>query len=85
LLHFGFARPTAPTTHVMSSNRRPLLTARHGPPVFDTQALRGVGERGPATLQNHAFIETGALVPVPVPQRGREAVNKQNNPAVPAQ
>jgi hypothetical protein len=69
----------------MSSNRRPLPTTRHGHPVFDDPALRGMGECAPATLQNHAFTETEEIVPVPVPQRGRKAVNKQNNPAVPAQ
>lgn len=36
---------------------RPVLTTRQGHPVSDNQALRSVGERGPATLENYQFIE----------------------------
>ncbi|HYD75043.1 catalase, partial [Ramlibacter sp.] len=36
---------------------RPTLTTRQGHPVHDNQALRSVGERGPATLENYQFIE----------------------------
>ena len=41
----------------MSSNQRPILTTRQGQPVSENQALRSVGERGPATLENYQFIE----------------------------
>ncbi|WP_349616583.1 hypothetical protein [Azotobacter salinestris] len=32
------------------------LTTRQGHPVRDNQSLRGVGERGPAILENYQFI-----------------------------
>src|SRR3979409_264191 len=35
----------------------PFLTTRQGHPVGDNQALRSVGERGLATLENYQFIE----------------------------
>ena len=38
-------------------DQRPTLTTRQGHPVSDNQALRSVGERGPATLENYQFIE----------------------------
>ena len=38
-------------------DKRPTLTTRQGHPVRDNQALRTVGERGPATLENYQFIE----------------------------
>ena len=39
------------------SQDRPILTTRQGHPVRDNQAMRTVGERGPATLENYQFIE----------------------------
>jgi catalase len=39
------------------AGERPILTTRQGHPVRDNQALRSVGERGPATLENYQFIE----------------------------
>src|SRR3954469_1131177 len=38
-------------------DKRPVLTTRQGHPVSDNQALRSVGGRGPATLENYQFIE----------------------------
>jgi catalase len=38
-------------------DKRPILTTRQGHPVTENQALRSVGERGPATLENYHFIE----------------------------
>lgn len=40
-----------------AGSERPVLTTRQGHPVRDNQALRSVGERGPATLENYQFIE----------------------------
>ncbi|GGY38361.1 catalase [Pseudoduganella albidiflava] len=40
-----------------AGSERPILTTRQGHPVRDNQALRSVGERGPATLENYQFIE----------------------------
>jgi hypothetical protein len=39
------------------------LTTRQGHPVADNQSLRSVGERGPATLENYQFIESGSCTP----------------------
>ena len=39
------------------SEQRPTLTTRQGHPVRDNQAMRSVGERGPATLEKYQFIE----------------------------
>jgi catalase len=39
------------------ADERPILTTRQGHPVRDNQAMRTVGERGPATLENYQFIE----------------------------
>src|SRR3954465_13353528 len=33
------------------------LTTRQGHPITDNQNLRTVGNRGPATLENYAFLE----------------------------
>jgi catalase len=38
-------------------DERSVLTTRQGHAVSDNQALRSVGERGPATLENYQFIE----------------------------
>jgi hypothetical protein len=35
---------------IFMDDKRPVLTTRQGHPVTDNQALRSVGERGPATL-----------------------------------
>jgi catalase len=40
-----------------AGGERPVLTTRQGHPVRDNQAMRSVGERGPATLENYQFIE----------------------------
>ncbi|GGY11534.1 catalase [Massilia dura] len=47
------SKPTSTET----GGERPVLTTRQGHPVRDNQALRSVGERGPATLENYQFIE----------------------------
>lgn len=39
------------------SDDKITLTTRQGHPLRDNQSLRSVGERGPATLENHQFIE----------------------------
>ncbi|MGN6387983.1 MAG: catalase, partial [Burkholderiaceae bacterium] len=41
----------------MQNDQRPTLTTRQGHPVSENQAMRTVGERGPATLENYQFIE----------------------------
>lgn len=41
----------------MSDDQQQTLTTRQGHPVRDNQAMRSVGERGPATLENYQFIE----------------------------
>lgn len=41
----------------MSNEQRRVLTTGQGHPVSDNQNLQTIGERGPATLANHQFIE----------------------------
>lgn len=40
-----------------TGDRSNILTTRQGHPVTDNQNLRTVGNRGPATLENYAFLE----------------------------
>src|SRR5690606_5086054 len=52
------ARPRFPPERTPAmKDKRPILTTRQGHPVAENQALRSVGERGPATLENYHFIE----------------------------
>jgi catalase len=47
-------------THDASNGQRdsqPILTTRQGHPVHNNQALRTIGPRGPATLENYHFLE----------------------------
>lgn len=37
--------------------KKRTLTTRQGHPIYDNENLRTVGERGPATLENYAFLE----------------------------
>ena len=38
-------------------DQQPILTTRQGHPVHNNQALRTIGPRGPATLENYHFLE----------------------------
>lgn len=40
-----------------SQDASDTLTTRQGHPVVDSQNMRTVGSRGPATLENYQFIE----------------------------
>jgi catalase len=47
-------------THGTGDGQRdpqPILTTRQGHPVHNNQALRTIGNRGPATLENYHFFE----------------------------
>ena len=59
-------RPTQPDgatdvqTHGAGDGQRdpqPILTTRQGHPVHNNQAMRTIGPRGPATLDNYHFLE----------------------------
>ena len=53
-------------------DQQPILTTRQGHPVHNNQALRTVGPRGPATLENYHFLEKiGALRPRAHPRARR--------------
>ncbi len=40
-----------------AKNENDTLTTRQGHPVYDSQNLRTIGNRGPATLENYHFLE----------------------------
>lgn len=44
-------------THDGQRDQQPLLTTRQGHPVHNNQALRTIGTRGPATMENYHFFE----------------------------
>ena len=46
------SQPSAP------DDDRAVLTNRQGHPVYDNQNQRTVGARGPASVENHQFLET---------------------------
>ena len=48
--------PNASSNHPAGDGRG-VLTDRQGHPVHANQNLRTIGDRGPATLENHQFLE----------------------------
>jgi hypothetical protein len=76
----------------MSSKQRPILATRQDPPVSDPRLLRRVGAPGGFEVCGRIRSDLKPypgkpveIVLAPLPRRDRTAVNKQNNPAVPAQ